>query len=85
MVAFNVILHVLNFTLKSNLVIRARYVLFFIIILEECDMVYVEASNYLHVCKGNYSWTTTRITPGAPNNYLFLVPLGVNFLFPCAA
>ena len=48
-----------------------------------CDMMFVESVRYIHVCKGNYTWTITNIDPVGPY-FVNYIPVGANNFFPCA-
>jgi hypothetical protein len=40
--------------------------------------MYVEASNIIHTCKGNYSWITTTIDNPCSSKQLYLLHVGRN-------
>ena len=49
----------------------------------QCDMMFIEPANYLHVCSGNYTWTKTAISPRVADFMIQYVAVGVNNFLPC--
>ena len=49
----------------------------------QCDMMFVYSGTNLMTCSGNYSWTSTTISPVSQNPFVPFVPIGINNLIPC--
>jgi hypothetical protein len=49
----------------------------------QCDMMFIEPANDLHVCSGNYTWTKTAISPRVADFMIQYVAVGVNNFLPC--
>jgi len=49
----------------------------------QCDMMFIEYGQRLHVCSGNYNWTTTTLYPMAANILVPFVAVGMNNFLPC--
>ena len=50
-----------------------------------CDMMFTmyDTTQQLLVCKGNYTWTTTPVTPGVNSWYNRFTYVGINALSLC--